>query len=165
MQWWREYIFKAISQPPKKTISTFATSVNDYPRLSLACNTKNTLMRVYSSKSFQKFSSSTFSIMKVSMSTYFLASLMATLVLVTTSLPQSPSGRPDGISNRGVYPYDPFHFRPLRRCLGVGALNNHQDLKHKLLKRDSQSPGAPVRALDPRLLVFPCGRLASGGQT
>lgn len=89
--------------------------------------------------------------MKFSASFYFLASLQATLVLMTTSIPQSS--------------YAPINHQAPKGCPGVGAINWHQDLKHKLVKRDSLSSGTPARALDARVNGLPYGNCPGGGQT
>lgn len=84
--------------------------------------------------------------MRLSASTCYLVSLVATLVLVATSLPQSPSGR----------------------CLRVPAIDSQHDIGGKLVKRDdSQSRSEPpVRMLEPRDdsdLI--CGQIRGGGRS
>lgn len=103
--------------------------------------------------------------MRFSAVTCCLASVVATLVVVTTSLPESPSGRPDDISWGTRHPLDRTHHRPIR-CLRIGAKNQQQDVELKPVKRDSHSPGTHAVALDPRKSIEPpCGRCLGGDQT
>lgn len=93
----------------------------------------------------------------------YLASLLATLVLVVTSLPQSPSVPPDGISNQGL---SNVPFELPRGCPKVGAIDYQHDIGGELVRRDTLSSETPARALDPRRhSTLPCGRLHGGGQT
>lgn len=121
--------------------SSFEISVNDFNWLFLAGNTKNTLKSVQSFKSFQELWPLTLPIMRFSASTCYIASLVAALVLVTTSLPQPTS-------NTGL-PSRPSFFQPSRLCPGLG------------------SSGTTARALDPRAQLehLPCEVLQSGAVT
>lgn len=100
--------------------------------------------------------------MKVSASIYFLAALIATLMLVTTSLPQSPSGTPNGISNKG-FPMD-YHPKPPKTCLWQPARRSQHDVVGRR-KRDSQPSGTLARTLEPRSIELPCGMVWGGGQS
>lgn len=104
--------------------------------------------------------------MRFSTSTCFLASLVATLVLMTKSLPQSTSGRPNDMSKRKHYPKASFNFYLPKGCIGVPARHHRPRIGGKLVKRDSQSSGTPARALVPRFPhPLPCGAVRVGGLT
>lgn len=109
--------------------------------------------------------------MHFSAATCYLASLVATLVVVTTSLPQPPAGPPDVISRRKIYPNDPFNYQPPKGCLGVGATNYKHDVGGELKERDLQSPETHIGALDLRspamqiVPLLPCGIVVAGGQS
>lgn len=89
---------------------------------------------------------------------------MATLVLMTTSLPHSPSGHPDGISNRQLRPKNPHHVRP-KICLPIRATTLRNDVGGKLVKRGSQPLGTLARTLEPRQISLPCGSVPGGGRS
>lgn len=91
--------------------------------------------------------------MRFSASTYYLASLLATLVLVTTSLPTN-----EHLS-------DPFNHHPLKGCHRIGFKKYQTDIGRNLVKRDSQSSGTPARALEPRGKGLLCGQIPSDGQS
>lgn len=105
-----------------------------------------------------------FKIMRFSAPICYLASLMATLVLVTTSLPQPPSHPPDGISNRSPRDH-PSPFKLPEGCIRIGADGFQHDIWHKLVKRDSQSSRTPARVVEPRQINLPCGIIRGGGQS
>lgn len=95
-----------------------------------------------------------FPIMHFSVTTCYIASLVATLVAITASLPQSPSGPPDGISRREAlkrYPdIDiPQLENPPRACDRVGSTTYHIDIEN-VDKRDSLSPETNAVTLDLR---------------
>lgn len=95
-----------------------------------------------------------------------LASLVAILVAMTMSLPQSPSSLSDGISRRTQYPIDPYNFRPRKGCFGIGSIDYHEDLGGKLVKRDSKSLETHIGTLESRTEInLPCGRILVGGQS
>lgn len=80
--------------------------------------------------------------MRFSVSTCYLASLVATLVIVTTSLPQLRFGQnPSG-------------------CLRNLAANVQHDIGAGRVKRESQTSETPASALKPqRKSNLPCGRV------
>lgn len=121
--------------------------------ISPACNTTSTHARIYPSKSFLELSPSKFSNMRLSACTCYLASLMATLVLVTMSLPQSPSGPPDPIAKR-ILPINPVTFSPHRGCLTVRAITHRFDVE-----------GSRNKAVLATKSLLPCGILMGRGQT
>ncbi|MCJ1461898.1 hypothetical protein MMC07_000497 [Pseudocyphellaria aurata] len=91
--------------------------------------------------------------------TCYLASLVAILVVVTTSLPQQSPG-PPGIPKKNNY-----FLLAYKNCFPVGSINHHEDLELKLAKRDSPSPETDVATLFPRRPPLPCGHLDSGTQS
>lgn len=104
--------------------------------------------------------------MYISTATFYLASVMATFVVLTTSFPQSPSSPSDGIPRRKPVPNGPFDYQPPNGCPGVGAIKYQTDVELKFMKRDSRSPETHAAALDPRMPDdLPCGIVGSGGQS
>lgn len=99
--------------------------------------------------------------MRFSTSTCYLASIVASLVQVTTSLPQSPFGPPDGILNREL----PINHQSPKNCLQVRATDFLHDVGGKGVRRDSQSSGTLARASEPGHFAFPCGKIQGGGET
>lgn len=89
--------------------------------------------------------------MHISAAACCLAALVATLVVLTTSLPQSPSRPTEGVSRRTRYPIHPVNDRPPPGCPGVGAINYQEDIELKLMKRVER--------------YLPCGKIDTGGQT
>lgn len=88
--------------------------------------------------------------MRISASICFLASVVATLVLVTTSLPQS---------SRDLF----SHMRP-KGCKRIGYTKYQHDVDElNLVKRDPQLSG--IHALEARVPPLPCGAVVGGGQS
>lgn len=85
-----------------------------------------------------------------------LASLMATLVVVTTSLPQLGKTR---------HPHHFFNHQPPKGCLVISSQNYRLDVELKLLKRDSQSPKTHAVALSSRVPPLACGETVGAGQS
>lgn len=105
-------------------------------------------------------------IMKFIVTICSLTSLVATLVVITTSLPQSPSSPPNSIFSRGLPPPPPPPRRPgpppvwvpRKDCPGLGASKYEVDFRHKLVKRNSESEEIHAGVLDPRYYPGPpCG--------
>lgn len=86
---------------------------------------------------------------------YLASALVATLVLVTTSLPQSPSGPPDTAISKRAFP-DPV---PIV-CLRVGSLDHQIDIGNK--RRPAPLLGYLGRGWR---LALPCGQFPAGGQS
>lgn len=108
-----------------------------------------------------------FQIMRCSATTGYLASLVATFVVVTMSLPQSPAGPSEVISSR-TNRNDPFNYQPPKNCPRVGATKYKHDVDSGLKGRDLQSPETHTGALDPRMEIhplLPCGIVPAGGQS
>lgn len=116
--------------------------------------------------------------MHVSIATCCLASVVATFVVVTTSLPQSASSPPDGIlSSRQIpitYGNDLFYYQTPKDYFGIGATNYEHDVEGRLGKWDSQSPGTHAGASDlarrgdPIFICEPplaCGIIVANGQS
>lgn len=77
-----------------------------------------------------------FPIMHFFVATCYLVFLVASLVVVATSLPQSPSsGPPDGISRRIIHPNDPL-YQPPKGCTRVGSRSHLHDIELKRVRRD-----------------------------
>ncbi|MCJ1469770.1 hypothetical protein MMC07_008412, partial [Pseudocyphellaria aurata] len=95
--------------------------------------------------------------------TWYLVALLATLAVVTTALPQSHSGIPEGIFRRR----SPARYRAPRGCRYIQAKVPHDYIDLKLEKRDSQSPETVAGALHPRddTVALPCGLLHGGKQS
>ncbi|MCJ1395260.1 hypothetical protein MMC18_008144, partial [Xylographa bjoerkii] len=90
---------------------------------------------------------------------------MTTLVVVTTSFPQSPPDSDNAVfSERGRFA--PPNWAAPKDCKRIGAHNCHDELRHKLVKRNSQLPQNDTAALELRSLVlYPCGNLIDGWQS
>lgn len=101
-------------------------------------------------------------IMHFSAATCCLASLVATLVEFTSSLPQSPSGSLDGIlSSRKGPAEDPLYHQPPVHCFRVGAIYHQLDIG-QVVERDSQPPETHA-GVDPRSSPhLPCGMVVPG---
>ncbi|MCJ1464702.1 hypothetical protein MMC07_003315 [Pseudocyphellaria aurata] len=97
-----------------------------------------------------------------------LVSVVVTLAVVTTSLPQSPSGPSEDIFIR-TNPDNPFGYHPPKGCVKIGATNFHLNILGNLGNRDLQPPESHAGALEPRRRgnrpPLPCGTVAAGGQS
>ncbi|MCJ1467050.1 hypothetical protein MMC07_005672 [Pseudocyphellaria aurata] len=93
----------------------------------------------------------------------YLASLVATLVVVTTSLPQSPSGPLEIVSRRSRQNFHPLSHLP-RGCPRISARPDQKDIDETKVIQGTAQP-LHRRALVPRRTALPCGNLAGGGQS
>lgn len=101
--------------------------------------------------------------MHFSAAAFYLASLMANIVAVTTSIPQPH----DVVSRRKNHPIDPFNYQAPKGCFGIGVTYWSHDLGEIPVKRDAQVLDThDAAALDPRSKPpLACGSFSSGGQS
>ncbi|MCJ1461904.1 hypothetical protein MMC07_000503 [Pseudocyphellaria aurata] len=102
--------------------------------------------------------------MKVLASIYSLAAIVATLVLVTTCLPQPTAGTVNDVSLADLNVDSDSDSQPPKTCLWQPGSRSQHDLMG-LKKRDSQPSGMSAPTLEPRMYGLPCGRLWAGGQS